>query len=132
MAMAVKVFSEYPPDVMMQAVEKITFTNERPTLKYIRESCDEIYEPSRRKEERAQRERDRKRALPPPRHKRTPEEQARIDAMVADAREKFGISQEGVVKPQQAAPVVNDGGHFNRIRDELERRKLLNDGTAAP
>ena len=91
MTMVVKVFAEYPENVMIQAVEKIAVQTNNPTLKLIKDTCEEVYEPIRRNEESKQRERDREMALPPPRHKRTPEEQARIDAQVTAVRAQFSI-----------------------------------------
>ena len=126
MAMTVKVFAEYPPDIQMQAVEKIAVTNSYPTLKFIKDTCDEIWEPIRRKQEREHLASERKRALPPPREKRTAEEQARAEAQVAAIRKDFAIPEGGIVKSQQAPPVNHDRRHMSRIWVDLEQRKVRN------
>ena len=124
--MTVKVFAEYPPDIQMQAVEKIAVTNSYPTLKFIKDTCDEIWEPIRRKQEREHLASERKRALPPPGEKRTTEEQARAEAQVAAIRKDFAIPEGGIVKPQQALPVNHDGRNISRIWVDLEQRKVRN------
>jgi len=126
MAMTVKVFADYPPDIMMQAVEKIVVTNSYPDLPYINDTCAKIYEPRRRDEEREHLASERKRALPPPREKRTAEEQARAEAQVAAIRKDFAIPEGGIVKPQQALPVNHDGRNISRIWVDLEQRKVRN------
>ena len=116
----------YPGVMVMQAVEKIVVTNSYPDLPYINDTCAKIYEPRRRDEEREHLASERKRALPPPREKRTAEEQARAEAQVAAIRKDFAIPEGGIVKPQQAPPVNYDSRHINRICVDLEQRKVRN------
>jgi hypothetical protein len=126
MAAVVQIFMAYPPDIQMQAVHAIVVRTNSPTLKFIKDTCDEIYEPRRRAEEREQLTRDRKLQLPPPRPERTAEQLARAAAQVAEIRKAHGIPDEGVVKPQQAPPVNHDGNHMSRIAADLERRRQIN------
>ena len=122
----VDILIHYPPDLMMDAVHAIAVKTNSPTLKFIKDTCDEIWEPIRRKQEREHLASERKRALPPPGEKRTAEEQARAEAQVAAIRKDFAIPEGGIVKPQQAPPVNHDGRHMSRIWVDLEQRKVRN------
>ncbi len=89
LAAMIALFTEYPPDVGARAVFEIPKRSDRPTLKIARAVLDDIYEPIVRQIERERIERA-PRLLP--RRPRTPEEQAKIDQQVADARKHFGLA----------------------------------------
>jgi hypothetical protein len=127
MATTVQTFMEYPPDIMMQAAMTIPRKNSYPTLKYIADTCDQIYEPIRRNEEREQLARERKLQLPPPRPARTAEQLARAAEQAAEIRKLHGIPEGGMVKRQQAPPSSYDGKHISRIAADLAARKAGND-----
>ncbi len=82
-----------------------------------------------RDEERAlarqQAEESRRLALPRP--KRTPEEQARIDAQVTEARARFGIPSEGLPpKGARRRPPPDDPHLGERIAADLTHRRGVN------
>lgn len=88
-AAAVALFANYSPDIQVAAVHRIALRSDRPTLKVMHQVLEEAYAPIRRQEERA----DKSRFLPAiPSRKRTPAEQARVDAQVANARRLLGIA----------------------------------------
>jgi hypothetical protein len=87
---AVTLFERYAPDVAETAVFEIVTKTPRPTLDVMKTVLDEL---TSRSIERESRNDKKMRALPhiAPRAKRTPEEQARVDAQVAELRSAFGI-----------------------------------------
>lgn len=87
-AAAVAILADYPASVVGAAVLAIPQRSDRPTLKLIRSVCDEIHAPLLREAER--RARHQSRPLPQP--KRTAEQQARIDAQVAAAKQKLAAA----------------------------------------
>ena len=92
MAETISFLSGYPIEVMERAAHEIPRRTDRPTLRLIKAACDELLEPiDRELERRWASESHRLGALPRP--KRTPEQQARIDAQVAVARQQLGIPE---------------------------------------
>jgi hypothetical protein len=87
---AVAVFAEYSPEVRSQAVIEVAKRSDRLRIHLISKVLQEIDERAREREQVA------KRLPPPPEKPRTPEEQARIDKSVADARRRFGIPPDGL------------------------------------
>jgi len=86
----IALFSEHAPHVMDKAVIEIAKRSDRPTIRTVAQVLDDIDDRAREREQIANR-------LPPPRDPpRSPEQQARIDALVADTRRKFGIPPEGL------------------------------------
>lgn len=119
---AVAIFSNYPPEVMIAAVDPvggIPSRSDRPTLKLIKDVCEEIYGPIRRNLEYVARQREReKNQLLLPRPPRTPEEQARIDKSVAEARAIFGVP--GQSEEERARKAERDA-----LIEEANRRFYL-------
>lgn len=104
MATAAAILAQYPDAVVEAAVSGprgIATRTERPTLKFIKEVCEEFYQPILRDAERGALASQPK---PLPRPPRTPEEQARIDKQVADARAKLGIPEGGLVRRGSVLP----------------------------
>ncbi len=97
MAAVASILAEYPEQVINAAVcpTGIPARSDRPTLRLVKQVCDEILEPVRREWERRAAERDARQSLPPPRRPRTPEEQARVDAQVARARRELAEAASG-------------------------------------
>lgn len=95
LAFAIALFVRYPPQVQDQAVFEIPQRSDRPTPKLMRMVLDEINEPFEREAERRRAELSHRLSLPLPRAKRTPEEQARVDAHVAETRRALSIPQDG-------------------------------------
>jgi hypothetical protein len=138
LAATTAIFSTYPLGVMRAAIVEIAVRTERPSLKVIKEVCEEIYEPIRHQEWRAQVALDIKRSLAPPRHPRTPEQQAAIDAQVEAARRQLGIQAGGmgpkaVLMPPSAdapyssrIPRPDDGKHAQRIAADCAARAARN------
>lgn len=134
----VELFSRYPLPVMTKAAHTIPERSSRPSIALVAQVLAEISEPFEREHERAlmaQRAAE-SRLLAPPREKRTPDEQARVDAQVEAARAKLGIP-EGVrgngfiPRPSdsaayKSAPIRDDGRHGDRIAADLDRRKQIN------
>lgn len=133
MAAVTAIFAEYPLEVADQAVFVIPRRTDRPTLRFISDVCDELYEPIERQLRRDRTAVDRRLALPRP--PRTPAAQERIEAMIREARERLGIPPEGLpprvvmFKPSADMPIKaplpydrNDGQHWRRVADDLERR----------
>lgn len=86
LAAAVALFAGYPAEVGERAIALIAGKSDRPTLKIMRQALDEIFAPIERESARqaARASHEQHRALPRP--KRTPEQQARVDAQVAEAK----------------------------------------------
>lgn len=85
---AVATFARYPDEVMKAAVFAIASTSDRPTLRIMKQCLDDVSAPIDREWERQEAHRDHVAGLLT-RPKRTPEQQARIDADVASFRMKF-------------------------------------------
>jgi hypothetical protein len=94
MTAAGAIFAGFPDVVVERAITTIPMRSDRVTLKLIKSVCDELYAPMLRDIEREQARRSVVKMLPRP--PRTPEEQARIDAQVADVRNRLGIPAEGL------------------------------------
>lgn len=99
LAALIGLFSQYPAAVTAEAINPVKGIPAR--LKVLRiasvkEILDEFNEPYARAAARDRAAEEARRSLPPPTRKRTPEEQARIDAQVAEVRQKFGIPAEGL------------------------------------
>jgi hypothetical protein len=94
MAETISILSGYPDAVTERAAHEIPRRTDRPTLRLIKTVCDELLDPIERELER-RRAHENHIAGALPRPKRTPEQQARIDAQVASARQQLGIP-EGV------------------------------------
>lgn len=95
-AATVAIFVEYPDDVTAKAIHVIAQRSDRPTLRIIRAVCEEIYAPIEREgERRAAHVSHIAGALPRPR--RTPEQQARIDAQITEAR--IALAMAGIPPP---------------------------------
>lgn len=99
LAALVVLFSQYRPEVIAEAVDPVKGIPTRLNvlrIASVKEILDEISGPYERADDRARARDDVRRSLPPPRHKRTPEEQARIDKQVAETRRKLGIPEGGL------------------------------------
>jgi hypothetical protein len=94
LAGAVAILSEYPPAVMSTLADPATGTRvlkPYPSLHDLRRACDDLYAPIEREDERRQAHKSHiAGALPRP--KRTPEQQARVDAQVAAARQQLAAA----------------------------------------
>jgi hypothetical protein len=90
-AALVMLFAKYPAELVSAAIDPVSGIPARlkalRSIAAIKEVCDDLYAPIARRIER-ERIANAPRALPRP--KRTPEEQARIDAQVAAARRPLG------------------------------------------
>lgn len=141
-AAIVAIFANYPPAVMASAIDPvrgIPSRADRPTLKLVKAVCEEIYGPMVEAQQRADGVRQARLAIGPPRRKRTPEEQARADALADAARAEFGIlpgmsaKREVVLPPSADAPISirapalrDDGRHATRIAADLAARAARN------
>lgn len=123
----VKIFAEYPPEVMNEAIVPIARRSDRPSLRLISEVLEDIYAPHRRHVEREIAARQHHRSLPAPRQERTPEQQARIDAQVAAARQVFGPPKPKGWFPPVKAPRDN---YAARVAADLEQRRIRRERTA--
>lgn len=101
----ITLFAEYPVAVMARAAMIIPQRHDRPTQKQMRIVLEELYEPIEREQERKRAEAEHRRALPPPRAERTPEEQAAVDAKVAEVRRSLGIPAAGYSTGRRAAGI---------------------------
>lgn len=137
MAATVVIFADYPERVMVAAIRGIVTSTDYPTLRTIKEVCDEIYEPILRREEYDERQRARacmsRYLLPRP--QRTPAQQAEVDAQVSSLRKKHGIPESGLaprtvaLPPSADAPYYSpvpkyepDGKHALRVTADLDKR----------
>lgn len=125
-AALVAMFDRYPSEVMQLAADPVRGVPSR--LKVLRiasvkEILDEINAPFAREQARQLASQRAQQSLPPPRRKRTSEEQARIDAQVADARAKFGppAPKRHLSSPRH----FGDGKHAERVAADLARRKAM-------
>jgi hypothetical protein len=94
LAGATQILAEYPDEVIKAICTPASGTRllpDFPTLRQLRVACEEAFAPIERQYEREQAQRDAMRGRLPPRLKRTPEQQAKVDAQVAEARIKLGI-----------------------------------------
>jgi len=108
MAAVTLVFTGYPAEVVDAAIPKIAMLSDKPTLKLVKAVCDEIYGPALRAIERQRAADDYRRSLPPPRPKRTPEEQARVDAQVERVRKQLALPNPDERRRQSAITCGND------------------------
>lgn len=83
-------FADHAPQIAEKAVPILATTSDRPTLKLMKEVLDQLTGEAIERERRAD---GRMKALPyiAPRAKRTPEEQAKVDAQCSELRAAFGI-----------------------------------------
>jgi hypothetical protein len=113
-------FSEYPEEMHESMVREIARRSDRPTLKIIKDVCDEIYAPIARENERRERLLD----TPAPPPKRTPEEQAVVDQQVASARRQLGIPADGLLPRGAQRPPFSRGGEDSlRVVSDLNARR---------
>jgi hypothetical protein len=91
---ATMIFADYAPQLGDRAVPILATKSDRPTLKLMKEVLDELNADAI---ERQSKNDMKLRALPhlKDRPKRTPEEQAKVDAQVAEMRAAFGIQKTG-------------------------------------
>lgn len=87
-------FAGFPSAVFDQAPVVIAQRSDRLTLKLVTAVCDEIYAPIERQLERDRAAQSHRLGLPAPSTKRTPEQQARVDAQVAAFRKQMGIPDD--------------------------------------
>jgi hypothetical protein len=88
----IRVFLDFPDEVVERAVHEIPRRSDRITLKLVTEVCKEFYAPIER-----QLERERYKALPEPAPRpRTPDEQARVKEQIAAFRRRFRIPEGGL------------------------------------
>lgn len=137
-AATVAVFAGYPLEVIEAAVPKIACSSDRPTLKLITAVCEELYAPIGRQIERDLAARSHRLSLPPPR-KRTPEEQARIDADVTAFRLTLGAVPRRVILPpsadlpiKAAVPPAVRPGYAQRVAADLALRAARRSAIAVP
>jgi hypothetical protein len=131
LAGTVAIFAEYPAEVMQAAIDPvhgIPSRTDRPTLRLIKAVCDEFYTRVERQEERLRASEDAARSREPPRKPRTPEQQAAIDAQVAEARQQLGIPQTGLTaRAAQSPPVRRDPERMKGVLADLAARKARNE-----
>ena len=87
-----------------------------PDVAELVDACEAIHEPVRRRLEREAIARMAARGLPPPREKRTPEEQAAVDAQIERVRQLFGIPAGGLVRRSgggQGLPAAGAGSRLD-------------------
>jgi hypothetical protein len=124
---AAGIFAKYPDQVVTAAVsgpDGIPTRTSRVTLEIIKKVCEELNEPFVRA---AEHEAVRNQPLLLPRPPRTAEEQARIDAQVASAREKLGIPVGGFTpRPYVEKLADGDGKHSERIAADIADRRARN------
>ena len=84
-------FADHAPQVAEKAVPILATKSDRPTLKLMKEVLDQLTSEAIERQHRAD---GRMKALPhiAPRAKRTPEEQAKVDAQCAELRKAFGLT----------------------------------------
>jgi hypothetical protein len=126
------ILAEYPIEVMNTLADPRTgsrYLRNFPTIPQLRHACEEIYAPIRRQEEREQAQADARRALPPPRRPRTPEEQARVDAQVAAWRKSAGVPENGLPRrgnqPQMLSPASRE--RIAAVAADCEARRIRNE-----
>ncbi|MCC6775673.1 MAG: hypothetical protein IT537_03395 [Hyphomicrobiales bacterium] len=127
MAAAAAIFASYPAEVWASVIDPVRGLpgrTARPTLADIKAACDEAYEPIDRLIDRQRSQKSDLRGLPPPRAKRTAEEQARIDAQVERVRRMFPPVERGYIAATELA--AGDGRHAQRIAADLEARRARN------
>jgi hypothetical protein len=131
----IAILAQYPGDVMLAAIDPahgIPSRTDRPTLRLIKQVCEEYWEPIEREDERAlhaQRARESTLATPPLKP-RSAEEQAAVDARVSAARAQLGIPADGLRR--RGAQLFQEEREFSKhlLRD-LERRKARNEAREA-
>jgi hypothetical protein len=126
----VQIFSEYPADVMLAAIDPahgIPSRADRPTLRLIKTVCEEYYEPIAREEDRARAQQEILSTRALPQAPRAPAEQATIDAKVAAARRELGIPADGVPpRGMQARSPRWDRPISKSVLADLEARRIRN------
>jgi DNA-directed RNA polymerase subunit K/omega len=87
---ATVLFADYAPQISEKAVPILATKSDRPTLRLMKEVLDEL---ANADIERQRRQDGHRKALPhlTPRAKRTPEEQAKVDAQCTELRKAFGL-----------------------------------------
>ena len=103
-------FSGYPETMIERVVREIPRRTDRPTLKLIKAVCDEFYAPIEREEERRSADESHRLAITERRTPRTPEQQARIDAQVARARQQFADAALRNISNDRDAPTTGNHG----------------------
>ncbi len=128
------IFAAYPPEVVEKAIAEIPTRTDRPTLRTMRRTCDELNAPHVRAAYRARAQASARRLalLEPPRLPRTAEEQAAVDVQVEAVRLALGITAHEVL-PRDPQPQLRrwDGRHFARIAADLAARAARNAQGAA-
>jgi hypothetical protein len=116
---ATRAFADYPAEIWEEAITAIARATKRPHIDDIARALEVAYEPVERALER--RRLDERRVLePPPRKKRTPEEQAKVDAHVAEVWRLIGpLRRKAWVRPSDPG----DGQHAERVMADLAARK---------
>jgi hypothetical protein len=90
LAATIAMFSEHAPEIMQKAAFEIPKRSDRPTLHMMAQVFSELDDRAREREQVTNR-------LPPPIERpRTPEEQERANAQVAEVRRAFGLPPEGL------------------------------------
>lgn len=121
-------FTGYPLGVLREAIVKIVQRSDRPTLKLIKEVCDEVYEPILRREQHQDRERMRLRSLPAPVDRST---RPTLDQIEQDLNRKIGeAGPKFTPRPSDDLPIMGavhepraDGKHALRVAADLEGRR---------
>ena len=132
MTAVVAIFAAYPPEVwegVLCPVMGIPGRTPRPTLADIKAACDRAYEPIERQIERQRAEESYRRGLPPPSEHRTPEQQARAEQQVIEARRAFDLPPDGRPRDWKYQP---DGRHNERVAADLAARKGRNEQPPPP
>jgi hypothetical protein len=83
----IAIFARYPEEVLVNAIDPvkgIPGRADKPTLKFIKAVCDEYHAPAAASIARQRAMESYLSSLPPPREPRTPEQQARVDASIAE------------------------------------------------
>jgi hypothetical protein len=127
----IAILAQYPGDVMLAAIDPangIPSRTDRPTLRLIKQVCEEYWEPIERGEERAlyaRRARE-SAAAAPPLKPRSAEEQAAVDARVAAVRAELGIPAHGLPRRAAQTPLLERAALSKDLLADLERRKARN------
>ena len=129
----ITILAQYPGDVMLAAIDPangIPSRTDRPTLRLIKQVCEEYWEPLEREAERARAHEEHLKSAVPPRPPRIPEEQAAIDKKIAAARAQLGIPAEGL-RRRAAQPFQGERERSKHILADLAYRKARNEARQA-